>query len=85
MRPEDILFWLQAQPFRPFRLTTVGGRSFEVRHPELLRLLRSSVIYFTPSEVPGVADRAEMTGLLLVEHIEPLDVPANANEGNGAA
>jgi hypothetical protein len=85
VRPEDILFWLQAQPFRPFRLTTVGGRSFEVRHPELLRLLRSSVIYFTPSEIQGVADRAEMIGLLLIEHVEPLDPSAVANEGNGAA
>ena len=44
MRPEDVLPWLQATPFVPFRLTMNSGQTFEVRHPELIRLMRTSLI-----------------------------------------
>ena len=34
MRPEDILFWLKAVPFKPFRTCLNSGRTYEIRHPE---------------------------------------------------
>ena len=68
MRPEDVLFWIQAQPFRPFRITMNSGRTLDVRHPELVRLMRTSLLYFTPArDQPQVAERAEMIGLVLIE------------------
>ncbi len=79
MRPEDVLFWLQAQPFQPFRVTLNSGRSFEVRHPELVRLMRTSLLHFTPSNQEGVFDRAETIGLVLVERIEPLDAATRSS------
>jgi hypothetical protein len=71
MRPEDVLFWLRAQPFRPIGIMMVGGRTYEIRHPEFVRLLRTSLIVFTPSDVDDVFDRAEMLSLVLVQTIEP--------------
>ena len=79
MRPDDLLFWLKAQPFKPFRITMNNGRVYEVRHPELVRLMRTSLVYFTPSSQPDVFDRAEMIGLTLIDHIEPVDTPTHSS------
>ena len=81
VRPEDILFWLRAQPFVPFRITTNSGRSYEVRHAELVRLMRTSLLYFTPAKEPALFDRAEMIGLVLIDHIEALPAPVPSSNG----
>jgi hypothetical protein len=73
VRPEDLLFWLRAQPFQPFRITTNSGRTYDVHHSELVRLMRTSLVYFTPSAEPDVFDRGEMIGLVLIDHIAPID------------
>ena len=36
MNPEALRVALRAQPFKPFTITLVDGRSFEIRHPELV-------------------------------------------------
>ena len=78
MRAEDMLFWLRAQPFVPFRIVMNSGRTYEVRHPELLRVMRTSLVIFTPADQPEVFDRAEMIGLVLIDHIEPIDAQTPA-------
>jgi hypothetical protein len=35
--------YMKAEPFRAFRLHLVSGRTFEIRHPEMLKLLQSTV------------------------------------------
>jgi hypothetical protein len=84
MRPEDVLHWLQATPFVPFRMTMNSGLTFEVRHPELIRLMRTSLIYFTPSLDEGVFDRAQMFGLVLIERIERIERAASNGEMAGS-
>jgi hypothetical protein len=84
MRPEDVLYWIQAMPFVPFRMTMNSGLTFEVRHPELIRLMRTSLIYFTPSDHEGVYDRAQMYGLVLIESIEPLASASSSVDHAGA-
>jgi hypothetical protein len=79
MRPDDILHWLRAQPFRPFRITMNSGRSYEIRHPEIVRVLRTSLIIFTPTEKEEVYETGDMIGLVLIERIEPLNPPADAS------
>ena len=73
MRPEDVLHWLRATPFVPFRVRMNSGLTFDVRHPELVRLMRTSLIYFTPSDQEGVFDHSQMFGLVLFESIEKID------------
>jgi hypothetical protein len=43
MRPENIRDFLQRKSFQPFRVTLTDGRSFEIRHPELAMVGRSTV------------------------------------------
>ncbi len=49
MRPEDIRDFLQRKPFQPFRLTLTDGRTYEVRHPEMAMVGRSSVAIGLPA------------------------------------
>jgi len=78
MHTTDLLFWIKATPFQPFRVTLNSGRIYTVRHPETVRLLRGSFILFTPIgyDEPDVFD-AEMIGLNLIERIAPAPVAAH--------
>ena len=77
MRPEDVLHWLRATPFAPFRIRMKDEHTCDVRHPELIGLMRRSFIFFTPSLEEGVYDQAQMFGLVLIECIEPLERAAS--------
>ena len=79
MRPQDVLSYLQAEPFRPFRIQMVSGRTFEVRHPEMVRVGRSAVLVFSfVSDDPAIFDRWDAVSLVLIERLEHLDAPAAA-------
>ena len=76
--PREVLGHVTAEPFRPFRIHTASGRTFEVRHPEVVQVGRSTLTIFAP-----LADVADANGpwdklsLLLIESIEPLDAPVH--------
>ncbi|HVS38551.1 MAG TPA: hypothetical protein VMS17_23545 [Gemmataceae bacterium] len=75
--PQDILGYLRAQPFRPFQIRMTSGRTFEIRHPETLRVGRNSLIVFTAiSDDPGIYDRWETISLLLIEFLKHLETSA---------
>ncbi len=39
--------YVTAEPFRPFRIKMVSGQSFDIRHPEMILVGRSSVrVYY---------------------------------------
>jgi hypothetical protein len=65
---------LTAIPFVPFRITLISGSSYEIHNPDWVRLMRTYLILFTPSEDTDVFARADRIGLNLIERIEPLDV-----------
>lgn len=67
--------YVHAEPFRPFRITFNGGPSFDIRHPEMIQLGRSTMALFTHlSDDPGAArERQIEASLLLTESVEPLD------------
>jgi hypothetical protein len=73
MQAEDVLFWTRARPFKPFRITMNSGRCYDVRHPELVRIVDESLIVFTPrGDEPDGPAKAEMIGLNLFERIEAI-------------
>jgi hypothetical protein len=78
MRPENLLYWLRAVPFRPFRLVLVDGKTYEVRHPDFVRLMRTSLVVFEPSAEEQVYERGQMVGLGLISRIEPMEATATA-------
>jgi hypothetical protein len=55
-----------------------GGRTFDIRHPEMIQLGRTTMTIFTfLSSAPEAAkDRQVEVSLLLTESVEPLDTAA---------
>jgi hypothetical protein len=79
MRPDDLITWLRAVPFVPFRIRLNSGRSFDIRHPEMLRVGRSRVnIYTFAGEPTDPYERMEMVSLLLIESVEPVEASRSA-------
>ena len=72
--------YLGAEPFQPFRITTAGGRTFEIRHPEMVQLGRSTMTIFTfLSDQPEDAKKRQVEiSLLLTESVEPLEAPTRS-------
>lgn len=67
--------YLRARPFRPFRITTASGRTFDIRHPEMIELDQSTmfVFLFVSNEPEEMTEHQVEISLLLTESIEPLD------------
>lgn len=72
--------YVHAEPFRPFRITLNGGRSFDIRHPEMIQLGRSTMTIFTfMSDQPEeTKERQVEVSLLLTESVEPLEVTSRS-------
>jgi hypothetical protein len=72
---QRIASYVGAEPFRPFRVATASGRTFEIRHPEMIQAGRTTMTIFTYlSDDPEVArERQVEVSLLLTESVEPLD------------
>jgi len=74
MRADDLLTWLRAAPFVPFRMRLNSGRTFEIRHPEMLRVGRSIANVFSFAGDPtDPYERMEMISLVLIESVEPVE------------
>jgi hypothetical protein len=80
MRREELVEVIHARPFQPFRLYVSDGRTFDVRHPEMLLVARHSASIGVPEmgggEVPGEVypkmDRFALVDLMHVTGIEHL-------------
>lgn len=75
MRPQDILDLLQRRPFEPFRLCLSDGASFEVRHPELAMVGRSTMLIgiAAPDSPEPVFDRFVNCALMHITRTEPIN------------
>lgn len=74
MTPQEVLRDIQAQPFRPFRIRMKSGSSFDIRHPEMVRVGKRDLLIFTfVSDSPDVYGRWENVSLLLIEPFSPLE------------
>jgi hypothetical protein len=76
MRSEDIREFLQKKPFQPFRVTLTDGRTYEVRHPELAMVGRSTIAIGLPAagDTSPIYDRLVTVSLLHVMQIEPSEM-----------
>ena len=74
--------YVTAEPFRPFRIQMAGGRSFEIRHPEMISVGRTTAhIYTAMGDDPALAKERQIeVSLLLIESVEALD-PAVRPQG----
>lgn len=76
MTYEEVFKYVDAEPFRPFRIQIASGRAFDVRHPENIRVGENAVVVFEyESENDRVFEDFKMLGLSLVESLEHIDSP----------
>jgi hypothetical protein len=74
---KDILGYLRAEPFRPFQIRMASGRTFDIRHPEMVRVGRGSLIIFSfVSDDPDMFDRWDTVSLMLIENVTHSEAPA---------
>jgi len=62
-------------PFRPSRFKLTDGTSYEVRHPELVNVGRSTIFLGMPAsdETEPIYDDFRLIDLLHIMQAEPLD------------
>lgn len=72
MRPEDLHEFTRNRPFRPYRMYLTDGRSYEIRHPDQVIVLRSRVVVGVGGD-NGVPDHIEHVALIHIVRIEELD------------
>jgi len=64
--------YLSAEPFRPFRVKMTSGEAYDIRHPEMMMVGRSSArVYATRKE--SEHERWHDLSMLLMESIEPIE------------
>ena len=80
MRPEDITRFVHARPFRAFRIHLTDGAEFDICHPELVMVGRSTVVIgiSTGDGSEPVFDRLVHCDLAHITRAEAIDeVAAN--------
>lgn len=66
--------YVSAEPFQPFRIKMASGQSYEIRHPEMLLVGRSSVRVYTSADPdPDKPPKWHDVSMMLMETLEPLD------------
>ncbi len=74
MRAQEVLNYLKAQPFWPFRIRMTSGRTYDIRHPEMVRVGKRDLLIFTfVSDSPDIYDRWENVSVALIESLSPLE------------
>jgi len=77
---QEILRYIQAEPFRPFRIHMASGRKFDIKHPEMIRVGRKDLVIFSlVSDDPRIHDDLDTVSLVLIESISHLDGVAAHN------
>lgn len=72
--PAQIMSYVKYQPFRPFRLHMASGQTFDIRHPEMIKVGRGFLLVF--SFAPGEAElieKWETVSMMLIESISHLE------------
>jgi len=63
---------LARRPFQPVRVTLSSGQAFEIRHPEMAMLTRTSLLIGVDFAEDGVPAEFKILSLLHVTAIEPM-------------
>jgi hypothetical protein len=69
--------YVAAEPFRPFRIKMASGSAFEIRHPEMILVGRTSAKVYTSIDGSDEGVRWHDVSLMLMETLEPLELAAS--------
>jgi hypothetical protein len=71
---QTVLAYVKAQPFRPFRISMASGQTFEIRHPQMVKILKSYLMVFKSAGNDfDLPEGFETVSLTLTESISHLD------------
>lgn len=71
---QDLLDWIEANPFSPFRIFLTNGISYDVHAPHQIWPGKQSVLLGFPSSTdPRVYEKHMTVGLLHIANIEPIE------------
>jgi hypothetical protein len=74
--------YVTAEPFRPFRIKMASGATFEIRHPEMILVGRTSAKVYTAMDSSDAGVRWHDVSLMLMETLETIEpVAPKANQG----
>ena len=81
MRPDDVLQLLRARPFQPFRISLSDGKQYDVRHPEIAIVSRSTILLGIPGPrgPDGPVDKVVTCALMHITRMEVLDGASTAS------
>jgi len=82
MLPSTLQGYVRAQPFRPFRVVMNSGDSYDVRHPEMIRLGRDFFNYYSVASTDQFPETWETVSLLLVDKVQFIDATAAKGKGD---
>ncbi len=74
--------YLGAEPFRPLRIKMTRGETFEIRHPEMVAIGRSTAHVFTwmSEDNEDTKEREREISILLIGSIEPVKIAAPSDQ-----
>ena len=75
---------LAQRPFRAFRLVMSSGQTYEVRHPEMAWLTRTSILVGIDQTDEGVPAEFKICSLLHVTAVEPIGSPSAGQQATPA-
>ena len=73
MTPESIREHLRREPFEPFRVFLSDGSVHEIRHPEMMFVMRREVVIALAKPGEEFARRAVFCDPLHITRIEPIN------------
>jgi len=80
MTNQDVFRYLRAEPFQPLQIHMASGRTFDIRHPEMVRVGKHDLVIFSlVSNEPEVHDDWDTVSLLLVESISHQEASISQN------
>ena len=82
IRAEDVKEHLDTRPFEPFRIVMTDGKTYDVTHPDLCIISRSTLyVGHANPRKPGVAAGVDHCALVHIVRFEPLNGDRGGRSG----
>ena len=84
MAAKRIMNYMTAEPFRPFRINMASGKSYDIRHPEMIQIGRTTATVFTwmSEDEEEAKEREQELSIILMESVEPLKTAGKQDQSD---
>ena len=82
MTAKRIMNYMTAEPFRPFRINMASEKSYDIQHPEMIQIGRTTATVFTwlSENEEEAKEREQELSINLIESVEPLQPAAKPDQ-----